>query len=102
MIEEEEKLVLLSPPPPLSVAIAINGNRKSKYIVKWALDKFISEENVAFKLLHVQARITSVPTPSKLSASTAFKKKCYHCTSLMQKNVKITEGILRGLLFLFF
>lgn len=97
MIEEEEKLVLLSPPPPLSVAIAINGNRKSKYIVKWALDKFISEENVAFKLLHVQARITSVPTPMgnytpisqvRDDVSTAYKKEVEWQTSEMLLSYK--------------
>lgn len=53
-------------PSPLSiVAIAINGNRKSKYIVKWALEKFIPEGNNFFKLIHVRARITGIPTPSK-------------------------------------
>ncbi|XP_004307786.1 PREDICTED: U-box domain-containing protein 35-like [Fragaria vesca subsp. vesca] len=51
-------------PSPLSiVAIAINGNRKSKYIVKWALEKFIPEGNNFFKLIHVRARITGIPTP---------------------------------------
>ncbi|XP_022771567.1 U-box domain-containing protein 35 isoform X4 [Durio zibethinus] len=57
------ELVLLPPPPTLTIGIAINGNRKSKYVVKWALDKFIPEENVVFKLLHVRAKITAVPTP---------------------------------------
>ncbi|XP_022771551.1 U-box domain-containing protein 35 isoform X2 [Durio zibethinus] len=64
------ELVLLPPPPTLTIGIAINGNRKSKYVVKWALDKFIPEENVVFKLLHVRAKITAVPTPSA-----AYKKE---------------------------
>lgn len=54
------------PQPSQIVAVAINGNRKSKYVVKWALDKFVSEGNTIFKLLHVRPSITTVPTPSKL------------------------------------
>ncbi|XVF54924.1 hypothetical protein PTKIN_Ptkin05aG0219800 [Pterospermum kingtungense] len=61
-IEEAEVELELPPPPTLTIGIAINGDRKSKYVVKWALEKFISEDNVAFKLLHVRAKITSVPT----------------------------------------
>ncbi|KAK4837422.1 hypothetical protein QYF36_005281 [Acer negundo] len=52
----------LPAPPALSVAIAIKGNRKSKYMVTWALDKFIPEGITVFKLLHVSRRITTVPT----------------------------------------
>ncbi|TXG70590.1 hypothetical protein EZV62_005525 [Acer yangbiense] len=52
----------LPAPPALSVAIAIKGNRKSKYMVTWALDKFIPEGITVFKLLHVSPRITTVPT----------------------------------------
>lgn len=62
---EGEPVPVLPPPPTLNIGIAINGNRKSKYVVKWALEKFITEENVMFKLLHVRAKITTVPTPSK-------------------------------------
>ncbi|XP_047316155.1 U-box domain-containing protein 35-like isoform X2 [Impatiens glandulifera] len=47
----------------LIVAIAINGSKKSKYIVKWALEKFILESNFMVKLLHVRPKITGVPTP---------------------------------------
>ncbi|GLT39851.1 hypothetical protein SLA2020_140180 [Shorea laevis] len=54
-----------SPLPPCSliVAAAVNGNRKSKYVVRWALNKFIPEGNLILKLLHVRPRITGVPTP---------------------------------------
>ncbi|OMO52195.1 hypothetical protein COLO4_37371 [Corchorus olitorius] len=62
IVEAEDELVL-PPPPTLNVGIAINGNRKSKYVVSWALDKFIPEENIMFKLLHVHPKITTVPTP---------------------------------------
>ncbi|OMO94849.1 hypothetical protein CCACVL1_05766 [Corchorus capsularis] len=62
IVEAEDELVL-PPPPTLNVGIAINGNRKSKYVVSWALDKFIPEENIMFKLLHVRPKITTVPTP---------------------------------------
>ncbi|XP_050224602.1 U-box domain-containing protein 35-like isoform X2 [Mercurialis annua] len=59
---EPEKMFGLPPIPPLNVGIAIDGKRKSKYLVNWALEKFIPEENVAFKLLHVRPMITTVPT----------------------------------------
>uniref|UniRef100_A0A803KT77 RING-type E3 ubiquitin transferase n=1 Tax=Chenopodium quinoa TaxID=63459 RepID=A0A803KT77_CHEQI len=45
------------------IAIALNGGAKSKYIVRWAMEKFIPEGNVAFKLFHVFPKITGVPTP---------------------------------------
>lgn len=48
-----------------TVAVAVKGNSKSKYIVSWALEKFIPEGVVIFKLLHVRPRITTVPTASK-------------------------------------
>ncbi|XP_068329315.1 U-box domain-containing protein 35-like [Pyrus communis] len=50
-------------PPPSVVGIAISGDKNSKYIVRWALDKFVPEGNVSFKLIHVRPRITGVPTP---------------------------------------
>lgn len=55
----------LAPLPFLSsvVAVAIDGHRKSKYVVKWALEKFVPEGKVIFKLIHVRPRITGVPTP---------------------------------------
>ncbi|KAK4363489.1 hypothetical protein RND71_018730 [Anisodus tanguticus] len=55
----------LSALPPLNtstIAVAINGKKKSEYVVKWALDKFVPEGKVCFKLLHVRPRITGVPT----------------------------------------
>lgn len=58
-----EGLLQLPPPTPLVVAIAITGNRKSKYIVSWALEKFVPEGKLMFKLLHVRPKITAVPTP---------------------------------------
>lgn len=47
------------------VAIAITGNKNSRYVVKWALEKFIPEGETRFMLLHVRPEITAVPTPSK-------------------------------------
>lgn len=46
------------------VAIAITGNKNSRYVVKWALEKFIPEGETRFMLLHVRPEITAVPTPS--------------------------------------
>uniref|UniRef100_A0A2P2LNX0 U-box domain-containing protein 35 isoform X3 n=1 Tax=Rhizophora mucronata TaxID=61149 RepID=A0A2P2LNX0_RHIMU len=65
-IIEAEKVLGLPPPPSLTVAVAVSGKRKSKQLVKWALEKFVPEGNAAFKLLHVRPRIISVPTPSKM------------------------------------
>ncbi|XP_048228712.1 U-box domain-containing protein 35 isoform X3 [Ricinus communis] len=62
-IVEAENKFGLPPIPPLTVGIAIDGKRKSKYVVYWALEKFIPKENVVFKLLHVRPKITAVPTP---------------------------------------
>ncbi|KAK4351174.1 hypothetical protein RND71_030487 [Anisodus tanguticus] len=46
-----------------TIAVAINGKKKSKYVVRWALDRFVPEGKVCFKLLHVRPCITGVPTP---------------------------------------
>ncbi|CAJ2638536.1 unnamed protein product [Trifolium pratense] len=45
------------------VGLAIKGNKKSKYVVQWALDKFVHEGISIFKLIHVRAVINGVPTP---------------------------------------
>ncbi|KAL4178634.1 hypothetical protein AMTRI_Chr13g83240 [Amborella trichopoda] len=62
-IQEEEETHIPQPLSPLTVAIVVNGNRDSKYAVKWALEKFIPEGRISFKLLHVRPRITRIPTP---------------------------------------
>ncbi|CAI0449642.1 unnamed protein product [Linum tenue] len=63
-ITEAEKVAdLPSLPPPLTVGIAVDGKKKSKYVVKWALEKFGHEEKVVFKILHVRPKVTLVPTP---------------------------------------
>ena len=50
------------------VAIALNGGSKSKFIARWAIEKFVPDENVVFKLLHVYPKISGVPTPSKYTS----------------------------------
>lgn len=62
---EVKDIVELPNSPALSVAVAVKGNKKSRYAVLWALEKFIPEGINLFKLLHVRPRITSVPTASK-------------------------------------
>ncbi|XP_068634331.1 U-box domain-containing protein 35-like isoform X2 [Aristolochia californica] len=47
----------------LTVVVAVNGSRNSKLAVKWALERFIPEGIVLFKILHIRPKITSVPTP---------------------------------------
>ncbi|KEH21675.1 U-box kinase family protein [Medicago truncatula] len=39
------------------------GNKKSKYVLQWALDKFVPKGMIIFKLIHVHAGIVVVPTP---------------------------------------
>nr|GMC61869.1 U-box domain-containing protein 35-like [Ipomoea batatas] len=58
-----EGLNALPHSPSLVVAVAINGKSKSKYVVNWALDKFVPEGKILFKLLHVRPVISAVPTP---------------------------------------
>ncbi|CAJ1958629.1 unnamed protein product [Sphenostylis stenocarpa] len=66
------------------VALAIKGNKKSKYVVQWALNKFVPEGMIIFKLIHVHAGIKGVPTPMgnvvplsqvRSDVATAFKKE---------------------------
>ncbi|XP_063944986.1 U-box domain-containing protein 35 isoform X2 [Daucus carota subsp. sativus] len=54
-----EGLVVLH---PCVVAIAVNGSSNGKCIVQWALEKFVHEDNVLFKLLHIRPKLTTVPT----------------------------------------
>ncbi|XP_028802533.1 U-box domain-containing protein 35 isoform X2 [Neltuma alba] len=54
---------------PSAVAVAIRGNKKSKHVVQWALDKFVPEGRIMFKLIHVH--------------SAAFKKEMEWQTSVM-------------------
>ncbi|XP_073130210.1 U-box domain-containing protein 35-like [Henckelia pumila] len=49
-----------SPPAHLVTCLAIKGGRKSKYVVKWALEKFVPQGIVYFKLLHVRPVISRV------------------------------------------
>ncbi|KAL0718306.1 hypothetical protein Bca4012_067628 [Brassica carinata] len=51
------------PPPPPVIAVAINGKKKSKYPISWALDKFIPDGFSDFKLLYIRPPITHIPTP---------------------------------------
>ncbi|XP_062233646.1 U-box domain-containing protein 35-like [Phragmites australis] len=46
-----------------TVAVAVNGSRSSRHALKWALDKFVPEGRVLFRILHVRPPITMVPTP---------------------------------------
>ncbi|KAK4385168.1 U-box domain-containing protein 52 [Sesamum angolense] len=48
------------------VGIAINCGKRSKYVIRWALENLIPDggpEQVCFKLIHVFPEITTVPTP---------------------------------------
>jgi len=55
-------------PAVSTVAVAISGSRSSRHALKWALDKFVPEGRVLFRILHVRPAITMVPTPSEPSS----------------------------------
>ncbi|KAI7738730.1 hypothetical protein M8C21_008621 [Ambrosia artemisiifolia] len=57
----------LGTPSYLVVALAVNGSKKTKYVVKWALDKFVPEGMLLFKLFFIRPKINRVPTPSEFS-----------------------------------
>ncbi|XP_022994981.1 U-box domain-containing protein 35-like isoform X3 [Cucurbita maxima] len=63
MEEEADKDLMLLPSSSPVVAVAISGNKNSKHIIRWSLEKFGHEGIISFKLLHIIPRITSVPTP---------------------------------------
>lgn len=53
----------MEPPAVSTVAVAVSGGRSSRHALKWALDKFVPEGRVLFRILHVRPAITMVPTP---------------------------------------
>ncbi|KAD7480357.1 hypothetical protein E3N88_03493 [Mikania micrantha] len=53
----------LATPSCLVVALAVNGSRKTKYVVRWALDKFVPEGMLLFRLIFIRPKITRIPTP---------------------------------------
>lgn len=58
------------------VALAIKGNKKSKYVVQWALNKFVPEGMIVFKLIHVHAVGNVIPLSQvRNDVATAFKKE---------------------------
>ncbi|XP_038976179.1 U-box domain-containing protein 52 isoform X2 [Phoenix dactylifera] len=50
-------------PSVLTIAVAVNGSKNSKYALAWALEKFVPKRRVSFSLLYVRPKITLVPTP---------------------------------------
>ncbi|XP_071734326.1 U-box domain-containing protein 52-like [Rutidosis leptorrhynchoides] len=60
MIKRVDELVI---PSYSVVALAVNESRKSEVIVKWALDKFVSEGILSLKLFFIRPKILGIPTP---------------------------------------
>ncbi|KAL7107394.1 hypothetical protein ACP275_06G051500 [Erythranthe tilingii] len=58
-----EGLYELPPPPYTAVGLAVSGSEKSKTVIKWALEIFVPEGVVHFKLLHVRPVVSRIPTP---------------------------------------
>ncbi|KAJ0856051.1 putative protein kinase RLK-Pelle-RLCK-IXb family [Helianthus annuus] len=53
----------LSTPSCLVVGLAVSESRKTKYVVRWALDKFVPEGMLLFKMFFIRPKITRIPTP---------------------------------------
>ncbi|OVA04666.1 Protein kinase domain [Macleaya cordata] len=62
ILENVEEFAV-QPPTSLTVVVAVNISRRSRYAIKWALEKFVAEGRKVFKMLHVRPCITSIPTP---------------------------------------
>ncbi|CAN6860666.1 unnamed protein product [Brassica oleracea] len=86
---------LASPSQALNVAIAISGSTKSKNVVKWALEKFSSDKNLVFKLIHVHPKITFVPTPSGRTVSISEAPEDVAATYRRQVMEKTKETLLK-------
>ncbi|CAG7909644.1 putative U-box domain-containing protein 53 isoform X1 [Brassica rapa] len=86
---------LASPSQALNIAIAISGSTKSKNVVKWALEKFSSDKNLVFKLIHVHPKITSVPTPSGRTVSISEAPEDVAATYRRQVMEKTKETLLK-------
>ncbi|RCV20106.1 hypothetical protein SETIT_4G029300v2 [Setaria italica] len=61
--EDAGEMGEMEAPAVSTVAVAISGSRSSRHALKWALDKFVPEGRVLFRILHVRPAITMVPTP---------------------------------------
>jgi hypothetical protein len=59
---------MMDAPVCSTVAVAVSGSRSSRHALKWALEKFVPEGRVLFRILHVRPPITMVPTPSERSS----------------------------------
>ncbi|XP_057453645.1 U-box domain-containing protein 35 isoform X2 [Lotus japonicus] len=71
-------------PPTSAVALAIKGNKKSKYVVQWALNKFVPEGMIIFKLIHVHAVGNVIPLSQVRSdIATAYKQEVEMQTNQM-------------------
>ncbi|XP_043716109.1 U-box domain-containing protein 35-like isoform X2 [Telopea speciosissima] len=62
-ILEAEDNIALPLLPPLTVAVAISGSGQSNSILRWALETFIPEGRILFKLLHVRPKVSTIPSP---------------------------------------
>ncbi|GER46549.1 kinase family protein [Striga asiatica] len=63
-IDSIEGLDELIPSVHAVAAVGISASKKSKYVLSWALEKFVPEGYVYFKLVHVHPVISRIPTPT--------------------------------------
>ncbi|XP_031501541.1 U-box domain-containing protein 35-like [Nymphaea colorata] len=61
--ENKDEVIPAPSISPSTVTVAISGSKNSKHALTWALEKFIPEGRISFRLLHVHPKITMIPTP---------------------------------------
>jgi hypothetical protein len=68
-----QRLAAMEAPVCRTVAMAFSGSR---YALKWALENFLPEGRVLFRILHVRPAITMVPTQSECSSNFSRRRAC--------------------------
>ncbi|AQL02225.1 U-box domain-containing protein 35 [Zea mays] len=84
----------MEPPAVSTVAVAVSGGRSSRHALKWALDKFVPEGRVLFRILHVRPAITMVPTPSEKLKGSKTATKISECIPSFCTAYVISKGKL--------
>ncbi|KAL3647521.1 hypothetical protein CASFOL_008489 [Castilleja foliolosa] len=95
-VDKVEVLNEFSPPAYAVVAVAISISKKSKYILNWALDKFVPEGLSYFKLIHVRPVVSRIPTPITVGNYIPISQVREDIAAAFKKEVEsqVTEKLL--------
>jgi hypothetical protein len=63
--EAEVTISTSSCDPSITIGLAVSSSKSSKYVVKWAMENFVSGDRTRFMLIHVRQKVTLIPTPSE-------------------------------------